>query len=114
MGHNAVIILQLAIPRTNPRDVGQEPEAIEEVRQNILFCVRAAAAVSGVPRSCTHPGPRPRVTRIGASRHRQYEVPPSQHHHSIRAIHPYHSLALKSDLGLLAVLPNPDSVNWVH
>lgn len=93
-GHNAVITLQLAIPRTNRHDARQEPEATEgSPTEYSLLRPRAAAAVSGC--ASEFYSPRPHVTRIEDSRHREYEVPTSQHHHSIRIIHSYRSLALE-------------------
>jgi hypothetical protein len=93
-GHNAVIILQLAIPRTNRRDARQEPEATKgsTTEYSLLRPRAAAVTVSGCASEFYT---RPHVTRIEDSRHREYEVPTSQHHHSIRTIHPYRFLALE-------------------
>jgi hypothetical protein len=56
-GHNAVIILQLAIPRTNRHDAGQEPEATEgSTTECSLLRPRAAAAVSGCASEFCSPG----------------------------------------------------------
>jgi hypothetical protein len=82
---------------------GKSLRRLREVQRNILFCVRGLPSLfQAVPRSCTHP--RPRVTRIEDSRHREYEVPLST-----PSFHSYHSSlpfpGTKSGLGSLAVLP---------
>ena len=72
---------------------GESLRRLKELRRNVLFgvrgCRRCFRLCLGVLLT------RPRVTRIEDSRHRKYEVPLSQHHHSIRTIHPYRSLALE-------------------
>ena len=68
---------------------------LKEVTYDEIFSSASAPPLfQAVPRSSTHPG-GPRVTRIEDSRHRKYEVPLSQHHHSIRTIHSCRSLALE-------------------
>ena len=102
-GHNVVIILPLAIPRTNCRDARQEPRRLKEARRNILFCVRGLPPLfQAVPRSSTQP--RPRVTRIEDSRHR--EQGPTVSAPSLRSHHSFLPLpGTRSGFSLQAVLP---------
>jgi hypothetical protein len=83
---------------------GKSLRRLKEVRRIILFCVRGLPPpFQGCASEFYSPGPR--VTRTEDSRHREYEVPTSQHP-SLHS-HPFIPAApcTRSGLGLLAVLP---------